>query len=289
LPRLELHGERLGEIPISVYGGFVGASGDAERGAGLQLFVTALVLGAGAALWRRREAASPGGDAARDRRWRLGAGLVPLLLAALFLALYFTLPLKLGTWFFVYPRELVSAALFLCAALPDLPRSPGWRLGAALALVAGALRSTWVVVAEWRRFDAETHDFTAIAARLPRAPRLLGLVYDHRGTDRAVSPFVHLPAWIQAERGGALYFHLVGYGFYPIRFRPAGPDSPPRPPFEFEWHPEWFLSDGARRDARWFDWFLVRHSIDPAALFAHDPRIRPIAREGWWWLYRRER
>jgi len=32
----------------------------------------------------------------------------------------------------------------------------------------------------------------------------------------------------------------------------------------------------------------VRHRMDPQELFAPDPTIHLVAREGTWWLYRRQ-
>ncbi|MBX3183924.1 MAG: hypothetical protein KIT72_07365 [Polyangiaceae bacterium] len=199
--------------------------------------------------------------------------------------LYVCLPLTWGSWFFVYPREALTLAALGLALLPGLPRLPLVPLVLALCLSLSAGRQAYQVAVEWRRFEALNQDFYAMQQHLPPQPKLLYLIYDHTGTQRSTTPFIHLPAWVQAERGGALYFHFVRWGLYPIRYREGSPHDPPRLPYFLEWRPDRFqvLEHGA-----WFDTFLVRHTIDPSVVFAADPSIRLVAREGTWWLFRRE-
>jgi len=93
-----------------------------------------------------------------------------------------------------------------------------------------------------------------------------------------------LPAWIQAEKGGALGFHFAQWGFYPVRYRSNSASVPPPSDERFEWTPEHF---DVQKHGAWFDTFLVRHKIDPHQLFDRDPTIHLVGRYGTWWLYRR--
>jgi hypothetical protein len=174
----------------------------------------------------------------------------------------------------------------LLAAVPNLPR-PGWARVSLVSLVGVATGAMALFVAtEWSRFDRLNADFRAILPAIPGSPRLMYLVFDHRGLPKRHSPFVHFPAWVQAEKGGWLSFHFARWGIFPVRYRePNAGVVPPPLPHDWEWRPQDFRVE---RDGAWFDTFLVRHSIDPSELFAADPRIRLVTREGTWWLYRRD-
>ena len=52
------------------------------------------------------------------------------------------------------------------------------------------------------------------------------LVFDHGGSNRASTPFLHLPAYIQAERGGFLGFNFAWWDAAPMMFRkPEDPEA----------------------------------------------------------------
>ncbi|WP_437631546.1 hypothetical protein [Sorangium sp. So ce854] len=224
---------------------------------------------------------------ARDRAFARLAALVPVACAAVFLGLFLTLPLQIGLWWYVYPREIVAALFLALGAFPDLPRSPWLKAPAVLAISAAALSLGAVVQDNYRRFDESTRDFEAIVARIPPAPRLLYLVFDHGGSTRTTTPFIHLPAWVQATRGGWLSFHFAVWDASPVAYRPRsepGAVVPPPTPLRWEWTPERF---DVRRHGAFFDWFLVRRRAGADRLFAKDPSIVPVDRVGDWWLYRR--
>lgn len=225
----------------------------------------------------------------RDWAWGIGVTLVPLGCAAVFLLLFLTLPMQIGIWWYVYPREITAAAFIALGALPDLPRQR-WLQAAYLLVVAFAVVPlTGVVIDAWSKFDAATRDFDAIVAHIPQAPKLMYLVFDHRGTTAIHTPFIHLPAYVQATRGGWLSFHFATWGASPIVYRStADPTAvvPPPTPLRWEWTPHRFH---VRRHGAFFDWFLVRRHRAPDHLFRLDPSIQRVAREGSWWLYRRSR
>jgi hypothetical protein len=135
------------------------------------------------------------------------------------------------------------------------------------------------------RLRSDHRRLSRIAEEVPRASKLMYLVFDHSGSTRTSTPFIHLPVWIQAEKGGWLSFHFVGWDLHPIRYRENDPNVPPPRPPRWEWMPELF---NLERDGPWFDTFLVRNRTDPAYLFAADPSIKLVRATGTWWLYRRE-
>ena len=286
--QLGVHFERLGYVVEHLFGSYLPpegfpptAEGNAEHAIAMCSFGFVALAGVVAFALRAAER-SPPDDAAKA--WSRRVTAFVLLYAAGLFVLYLTLPLQVGQWFFVYPREIVGVAVFLLAALPDLPRRSRSRALVVALMAFAVVPMARFVSARFREFDRATMDFRDAVAATPPAPRLLYLVYDLRGSQKRASPFLHLPAWIQAEKGGALAFHFAEWGFYPVRYRSLSASVPP--PFEsgFEWNPQNFdvLEHGP-----WFDTFLVRHVIDPHELFDRDGTIHRVAHFGTWWLYRR--
>lgn len=225
----------------------------------------------------------------RALRFAVGAGLVPLACAAVFIVLFLVLPMQIGVWWYVYPREATAAAFIAIAAFPSLPRPPLARAPFVVALAIAALAYGSFVSRSYAAFDAQTADFSAIVQRIPPAPRLLYLIFDHGGSARAQTPFIHLPAYVQAERGGFLSFNFAAWGASPMVFRsPAEPGAvvPPPTPNRWEWLPTLFK---VRQHGRFFDWFLVRSQTSPDHLFHDDPQISRVDHIGKWWLYKRAR
>ena len=189
----------------------------------------------------------------------------------------------------MWPREATPALFLALALLPDLPRGRGFRL-LFVGLAAGiVLPFTQLQVRAFARFDEATKDFTAAMEHLPHAPKLLYLVFDRSGapTNRAV--FMHLPAYVQAERGGWLSFHFADFGATPMAYRPRdepGAMVPPQVPVRWEWTPEVF---DPKIHGAFFDWVLVRSKSDPSQRMFGDPSLQLVAREGTWWIFHRER
>jgi hypothetical protein len=195
--------------------------------------------------------------------------------------------MSIGLWWFVYPREITTAGYVALAAMPDLPRKWWLRLPLLASFAYVSARLGFITASHWHDFEQSNEDFRAIAAQIPKAPKLLYLIFDHGGSARRTSPYIHMPAWIQAETGGWLSFHAAGWGdLHPIRYRPPGPSIPPPVPERWEWTPERF---DLRRNGSFFDTFLVRHYRPADYLFAEDPSIHPAGHVGHWWLYRRDR
>ncbi|WP_437587238.1 hypothetical protein [Sorangium sp. So ce1000] len=313
-----LHWERLGEVPSLLFTSFTDPAEAAAAGRAARFVFAALLVCAAAAAARLAgasadaaaspagadaaaspagadAAASPAGadaapspaEDARQRTFARLAALVPVACAAVFLGLFLSLPLQIGLWWYVYPREIVAALFLALGAFPDLPRSPWLKVPAVLALSAAGVSLGAVARDNYRRFDQSTRDFDAIIDRIPQAPKLLYLVFDHGGSTRATTPFIHLPAWVQATRGGWLSFHFAVWDASPVAYRPReepGAVVPPPTPLRWEWTPEKF---DVRRHGAFFDWFLVRRRTGADHLFAKDPSIVAVDHVGDWWLYRR--
>jgi hypothetical protein len=271
---------RLSEAPGYLVNGFVDpAEAQTAKGWAEVVVIVALVC-AGFAFVRFRERTRG------ERRFALLAPLVPLGCALAFTLMYLTLPMDLGDWWYVYPREATAAAFLLLALVPDLPEE-AWLRGALVgALGLGSLSVGTYVADRYRAFDRSTADFAAVTAKIPQAPKLMYLVFDHGGSNRAQTPYIHLPAYVQAEKGGWLSFHFASFGASPIRYR-EGPDAvvPPPVPKRWEWTPERY--DHATQGA-FFDWFLVRSRESPTRLFRGDAIVLE-AHQGSWWLFRRRR
>lgn len=278
-------GVRWRELEAHLWTGFSGASGVTERGLFHTFAGVALVLGLSSAMWfvaqgrlRRRSL--------RAWWWGVVVTLLPLAFGGAFLVAYLLLPMRIGGWWYVYPREITTAFYLLLAAVPDMPKQLWFRLPIVTALAFVTGRIGLFVATEYRSFDGATQDFTSVVAHVSPAPRLMYLVFDRAGSTRSMSPFVHLPAWVQAEKGGALSFHFASSEYGPVTYRTRSQNVPPPVPERWEWNPDWFQLD---RHGSWFDHFLIRRADDPSWLFASDPSIRPVAHSGEWWLYRRGR
>ena len=104
---------------------------------------------------------------------------------------------------------------------------------------------------------------------------------------RTTTPFIHLPAYVQAERGGWLSFHFAVWGASPVQYRsPDEPGAVVPPPVmtRWEWKPQVF---DLKKQGAFFDWFLVRQGRSSDYIFSADPTIERVDHQGSWWLYRR--
>lgn len=289
---LALHGERLREIPSLLFTSFTDPAEQlAAQWAGRVLLGALLGCAAARLAELALGTARPASSVPRARAFVFAAGatLVPLACALVFLGLFLSLPMQIGLWWYVYPREIVAALFLALGVFPDLPRSAWLKAPIVLALAGAAVGMGSVVADNYRRFDASTRDFDAVIAEIPQAPRLLYLVFDHGGSTRTTTPFIHLPAWVQATRGGWLSFHFAVWNASPLAYRPRGEPGavvPPPTPLRWEWTPERF---DVKRNGAFFDWFLVRRRGGAAHLFTKDPSIALVTHAGDWWLYHRAR
>jgi hypothetical protein len=275
-----LRTDRFREIPEHLFSSYVGPEERLLASQAMWIGIALFAITAVAFLVQGRHRRRIG----RDTLWGVGVTVLPLLLAGGFLLGYLVLPLSIEEWWFVYPREITPAVFIALGAMPDLPRQ-WWLRAPVIAAIAFAVgRMSFFTARQWHDFDSQTADFAQITRPIERAPKLLYLVFDHTGSTRTNTPFIHLPAWVQAEKGGWLSFHFASWNVLPVRYRPPGPDVPPARPTRWEWTPERFEM---RRDGQFFDTFLVRDRRCPDYLFSADPMVRRVDHVGTWWLYRR--
>ncbi|MBW2547523.1 MAG: hypothetical protein JRE82_09885 [Deltaproteobacteria bacterium] len=231
---------------------------------------------------------------ARLRSWPRGSWVVPAhfivgVAIAVSLGLYVTLPMEIGDSWYVFPREITAALFLVPALLPNLPRKTWAQLAFVIWTAVGIAPLTEFVAEAHAEFSTTTVHFREIVRELPKAPKLLYLVYDHHGARARNSPYIHLPAYVQAERGGWLSFHFAQDERFPFRYRDASDPNaevPPRTPVRWEWSPQQFQLD---QHGTFFDWFLVRRMSSPDSLFVSDPTIQRVAHFENWWLYHRRR
>jgi hypothetical protein len=283
---LEIHRERFEEFTADLVGGFVDP---AERIAFERFFWVIVIVAGICFVLRVIEALRDRHSlhARRDFSWNALALFVPLACAGVFLVLFLVLPMSIGLWWYVYPREATAAAFLFLGVFPDLPKFFLLRAPLVGALAVAALGITSVITKNYASFDRTTEDFAAIIKQIPIGPRLLYLIFDHSGSTRTTTPFIHMPAYVQAEKGGWLSFHFATWGTAPIQYRAAsepGAVVAPAVPDRWEWTPERFE---VKRNGGFFEFFLVRNRTAPDAVFAADPTIERVDHQGTWWLYRR--
>jgi hypothetical protein len=280
---LSLHWERLSELASSLFDGFVGgAEPRAVATLGRALVVVVVVSVVALVMERRFTKQDLHGKA-----WSVGTTVIALACAAVFGGLFLVLPMQIGEWWYVYPREATAAVFVLLGATPDLPRAKALRAALVATMAFSTAAMGHVVIDNYARFDKKTADFAQIVAQVPRAPKLLYLVFDHSGSTRTATPFIHLPAYVQAERGGFLSFHFAMWGASPLVYRSPNEEGavvPPKVPTRWEWRPDLFR---VKTHGAFFDWFLVRSPNAPDDLFRADPSIERVAQAGTWWLYHR--
>ena len=275
------HFERLNEIPGHLFSGLAGRTELTLARQALRLgtvAISALAVLRAIELSRRELPA-------KELRWLACGTVLSLGLSAAFLAMYLTLPLQIGVWWSVYPREIVPAILMALGLAPNLPRSSLLRapiLG--LVAYAAAAQASYAARA-YASFEADTRDFQHILKKIPLGPKLGYLVFDRQHPRFTAPAFIHLPAWVQAEKGGWLSFHFVGWDVWPIRYRKNAPSVPPPTPLRFEWMPERF---DLKTRGKFFDWLLVRKAGPPDPRFAQEPDLRLVEHAGAFWLYRRD-
>jgi hypothetical protein len=272
--------DRLQQVPELLFDDFVGPD---ENALAVRSFGVLGVVSCLSFLFTRLAARHK--PKRSDSRFRVRAALVVFGVAAVYLGMFLVLPMSIGVWWYVYPREIVAALFMALALVPDLPDDPRAKVVLISAVGLFAAGQARFVADNYRDFERQTADFRDILEFIPKAPRLGYMMLDLSGTKQRVSPYLHLPAWVQAEKGGWLSFHFVSWRQSPIRYREGSADVPPPTPLRFEWMQGTF---DVRTRGRFFDWFLVRSRRSPDRRFAVDPTLHRVAARGSFWLYRRD-
>jgi hypothetical protein len=218
-------------------------------------------------------------DLRRFTAWDMGVTLVPLCCALVFFVLFLVLPLFIGSWFYVYPREATAATVLLLGACPDLPRARWLRVPLLAALCAAGIHVSRVVRAHYADFAQSSEDFYAVTRHIGRAPRLVYSIADHTGTNRSVSAFSHMPAYVQAEYGGWLSWSFAVWDHSPVTYRKS--DDP-----EARLIPNFYPRFDPATQKPFYDWILIRQKTYPGLMFARD-HIELVDHQGMWWLFHR--
>jgi hypothetical protein len=148
---------------------------------------------------------------------------------------YLLLPASSATSTAIMQRAGAVLLAFLPALVPRAgllatgPRGP-------LLLLALAASTLALHVPRLARYSAEAASLSAVLAHVPERPKLLCLTYDNQGKLARSSPYLHVGARAQAERGGFLALSRVDYAWTaPLRRRRDS--QAPAPVFGSEWDP----------------------------------------------------
>ena len=259
--------KRLKDIPSTLAGGFWSY---ADRPA-LYLWLGAIVLVIVLALINRQETGSS---------WR--ARLRPWALALLAAGLYFGLPTDVtGYMYMIHPRYAQVAALLLAVALP-FPRGKMFRVYAAAATALCVYAGVNLTVL-FHRYDAEAREFEAVLAHIPQGSRIMHLVTSPRSGVAVGATYLHYAALAAERTRGIPSFSLARHDPFPVHYSEKGRREVPIP--QWEWRPnryDW------RKEAAWYDVYLLR-GPSPEAAFGRDvKRVEVIASSGLWRLYRKK-
>jgi hypothetical protein len=204
----------------------------------------------------------------RIPRWRdLRQPLVLelLVLAAMFVAMYFALPLGYAEAFYVDTRPLPYASFFFIAACLALPRPdplthPRREL---LAFALAALLASGNLAYLARHFIAErawVTQYRRLVASIPLHGRVLP-VYT-RGGEGSVVPFLHVSGFVSMDRAAVEPYVFAGDNGNPMKYfrylhRPYNPPEVwygdiPRDPIDWQ------------SVARDYDFLIITKPFDPA-------------------------
>lgn len=143
----------------------------------------------------------------------------------------------------------------------------------------------WVVVstARFAAFARETETFDTLMTRIEPGRSVAAMPYDYQSPLFGMPVYLHFPAWYQAKHGGVVDFSFADFYSSMARYRE---NVGPRLVEDVGWFPntfDWDKHGGSR-----YDYFVVKSNIDVSSSIFKDalPRVEPVARSGWWWLYR---
>ena len=185
---------------------------------------------------------------------------------------YFALPVSIqGQWNIAQRFAWTAALLLPCLAR----RAPRWVPAAAVALAAATgANAAW----HHTRFDREAAPFEQALAALPPGARVLGLIYDARGSVLERWPYLHFEQYAVVRGGGMAAHSFTLNAPLPVRLRPEARVPAPR----------LFWPDEFRYDehARFFDYFLLRDPTGRHNVRSFGGPVHEVFRGGAWRVYR---
>jgi hypothetical protein len=177
-------------------------------------------------------------------RWRIVG------LAALALALYFTLPFDIrGYMYYLNTRYAhLAAAVLVCAVPPLKPKLAR----AGLMLAAGVAIATAMPL--WRgfaQFDKEAVAVLELSKFASEKPKVMGLIFNTGSGPMTHPVWLHASTVVARERGGITNFTFALTPHSPVMYR----EGKTPPTFASEWRPD--TMDWASQGTA-YDHFLVR-------------------------------
>jgi hypothetical protein len=232
----------------------------------------ALLASAALLAWPQDRAPEGGPD--RQRRRLLAWWLATAVL------FYFAFPNQVGWLWQLNERYAILAALLGPALLRP---APGVRGVAPLLLVAAtACFAAGTAMRQVRAFDREVGSFDRVLSHAQPGQRLLGLIYAQSSRFAKFAPFLHFGSYYRARHGGVAEYSFARLPQSPLRYRPES--APPSKPAYTEWLPYSFLNS---REGPYYDYVLVRGTVNPFARNPAGPVWRLVASEGHWALFER--
>ncbi len=200
-------------------------------------------------------------------------------LAALALALYFTLPFDIrGYMYYLNTRFAHLAAPLVLACVPPINLAARrWALW--LAVGAAALTGFPLAVG-FAAFAEESAGLEQLVEATAPRPKVMGLIYDPSSRVMTHPVYLHSATILARARGGLSNFSFALTPHSPLEYR-----GPPPPTFPSEWRPaelDWNQQGSA------YDHFLIR-GAHPAQLFGPllQGPLEIAAQGGSFWLVRR--
>jgi hypothetical protein len=224
--------------------------------------------------WFGKQSAAP----ADELEPRLGWRLLPLPIACA--VLYFVAPTSYDWIWPIAQRFPLLCATWLVVVLP---RARFGRHALCAIAVVLSCASFHYVGKAFAAFDREeVGDFDRALATIPRAQRVVGLIFDRSSRHVAFSPFIHYVAYYQARKGGAVMFSFADFPQSPFAFRQD--NRPPRVPPRWEWLPEHVRPGPA---LEFYDYALVRGG--PGAIARRNSGFTAVFRGERWSVWKHVR
>ena len=223
------------------------------------------------ALRRRRNQPLP--------RWDIKTGV---LFFALFVALYFAMPMSANTIWGISPRVVVLTSVTALLLIPPLFARERWNALVGLPLIALVAHTAFTNHERFAAFQEETGGFEEVMSHAEPGRRLYGAIQSAGSREMSQAVFLHWPAYYLDEPGGLVGFTFIINPTIPVKLRRLG--TSPYPGLRAEWEPQRFRFDIF---GPFYDYVLVRgNGASLRRLIGAGPEeLRLVHEAGLWSLY----